>query len=112
MSQVNGDQVNMSLFHKNVLTSLRNLWKNQLLTDIIVQAGSISIKAHRCVLAASSEYFKASLTSSFKESEIGSVIVLQNIDPACLDSVLNYIYFGEINLHESTILSILDAGKI
>lgn len=93
------------------MSELRKLFEDGILTDIIVRSGNTDFKAHRCVLAASSEYFKASLTSSMKESEKDGVIILKNIDEEYLGSILKYIYSGKIIVQGANVIPLLDAAN-
>lgn len=55
----------------------------------------------RMLLASVSLYFRSMFTSNFRESRDGE-IVLQSVAPSTLESVLNYLYTGEISLSSET----------
>jgi hypothetical protein len=96
----------MNLFHE-----LRNLQQFGLLTDVTLRSGSCEVKAHRCVLAASSDYFKACLTSSMKESESNCVIELPLLDSGdSLYLITDFIYGKNVQLTAENIVPLLDSA--
>uniref|UniRef100_A0A8C3SW46 BTB domain-containing protein n=1 Tax=Chelydra serpentina TaxID=8475 RepID=A0A8C3SW46_CHESE len=56
---------------------------------------------HRLLMAAVSPYFQGIFTSSFKESQDGEV-VLQDMASSIVQTILNYLYMGEISLTEES----------
>lgn len=100
-----GINSSVNLFHE-----LRNLRQFGVLTDITLKSGDCEVKAHRCVLAASSDYFRACLTSSMKESELNCVIELPLIDGDSLYRITDFIYGEDVLINEENIISILDSA--
>lgn len=94
----------------NLFTELRNLRQFGVLTDITLRSGDSEVRAHRCVLAASSDYFRACLTSSMKESESNCVIDLPLMDGDSLYRITDFIYGEDIEIHADNIVSILDSA--
>lgn len=73
-------------------------------SDITIEANGVEFKAHKALLIARSEYFRAMLTHDTIEANTGQVKV-SDIDPQVMRAVLRFIYSGniEINSLEETI---------
>ena len=85
--------------------------KNDRFCDITIIIADHKYRAHRIVLTAASPYFEAMFLSGMSESQQDSV-VLQNIDPAAFQAILNMIYDGQIIISVSMVQSILVASSI
>lgn len=55
--------------------------------------GGVLVHAHRCILSARSQYFRAMLKNGMKESS-ASVITIQDIDEEAFRCVLQFLYTG------------------
>lgn len=69
-------------------------------SDITVEASGLRIRAHKNILAARSEYFRAMLTHNTIEANSGHVKI-NDIKAQIMRAVLRFIYSGKINF-EST----------
>ncbi|XP_067422767.1 kelch-like protein 12 [Emydura macquarii macquarii] len=76
---------------------LKQLYQHQLLCDATLVCEGRRFSCHRVLLAAVSPYFKDVFTSSWKESQ-GGEVVLQDMSPSLLQSILKYIYTEELSL--------------
>ncbi|CAM4652326.1 unnamed protein product [Lepidochelys olivacea] len=76
---------------------LKQLYQDHLLCDATTVAEGKKFPCHRLLVAAVSPYFKGIFTSSFKESQDGEV-VLQDMASSIVQTILNYLYMGEISL--------------
>ncbi|XP_077410822.1 zinc finger and BTB domain-containing protein 14 [Vanacampus margaritifer] len=97
--------------HKNVFLKLLN---EQRLEgehcDIAVVVEDVKFRAHRCVLAACSNYFK----KLFKKHEVdnSSVIEIDFIRSDIFEEVLNYIYTAKISIKKRDINLMMSSGQI
>eukprot|EP01041_Mallomonas_annulata_P008338 gene8339-17169_t len=108
------NNINISVerdFSESLVKELGKLQSSGYLTDVTIKCGNSEVRAHRCVLAASSEYFRASFTNSMKESELGTIVELKQVDEGCLDAIIKYIYNGSISLSDTNVLSMLDSAN-
>ncbi|XP_074874066.1 kelch-like protein 6 [Carettochelys insculpta] len=80
---------------------IKQLYQHQLLCDAILVCEGRRFSCHRVLLAAASPYFKDVFVSSCKESQKGEV-VLQDMAPSTLQSILNYVYTEELPLTPAT----------
>ncbi|XP_061457579.1 kelch-like protein 6 [Rhineura floridana] len=76
---------------------LNQLHQEQLLCDATIVAKGERFPCHRMLLAAINPYFRAMFSSSFRESQDGEVL-LQDMDPSIVQTVVNYYYTEEIAL--------------
>lgn len=65
----------------------------------------------RCVLAASSPYFKASFSSQFQEA-ISARVTMRNMSPWIMRRILDYIYTGQIEITIDTAQDYLRIGHM
>jgi len=71
----------------------------------------VEIRAHKCILTARAEYFKATFrkASSFVESSTSTIRVDPNFEPHTVRRMLEFIYTNRItNLSQATVDEILD----
>ncbi|CAM2104340.1 unnamed protein product [Caretta caretta] len=80
---------------------LKQLYQHQLLCDAMLVCEGRRFSCHRVLLAAVSPYFKDVFTSFGKESQ-GGEVVLQDMAPFILQSILQYIYTEELSLSLET----------
>ena len=82
--------------------------KEGILTDVTLKVDGQEFKAHKSVLAASSEYFKVMFTSNFREQN-ASVIKLDDtpVDGDTLEVILDLIYSGKLCLSTENVLGLV-----
>ncbi|XP_006001526.1 zinc finger and BTB domain-containing protein 21 [Latimeria chalumnae] len=78
------------------------------LCDVLLIVGDKKFRAHKNVLAASSEYFQTLFTS--KENETQSVFQLDFCEPDAFDNVLNYIYSSSLFVEKSSLAAVQELG--
>nr|XP_039256632.1 uncharacterized protein LOC120333298 isoform X1 [Styela clava] len=94
-----------------LMTSLDSLREQNILRDFDVKVGDKSFCAHRCVLAASSGYFKAMFTSKMKESRDG-FIDMKDVDQNGISQCIEFMYKGVGNLKMEYVQQILQASNL
>ncbi|XP_053165233.1 zinc finger and BTB domain-containing protein 21 [Hemicordylus capensis] len=78
------------------------------LCDVVLIVGDQKFRAHKNVLAASSDYFQALFTK--KENESQSVFQLDFCEPDTFDNVLNYIYSSSLFVEKSSLAAVQEVG--
>ena len=68
-----------------------------------------SVKAHRIVLSASSDYFKTILTGI--DETFHPLICLNGVNSTDLNSILDYIYFGSVQISQENLDTFLDVAQ-
>ncbi|CAM4671414.1 unnamed protein product [Caretta caretta] len=89
---------------------LKQLYQHQLLCDAMLVCEGRRFSCHRVLLAAVSPYFKDVFTSFGKESQ-GGEVVLQDMAPFILQSILQYIYTEELSLSLETAPEVFAAAS-
>ncbi|CAD7091014.1 unnamed protein product [Hermetia illucens] len=100
-----------SLAHsKAILSGLNELRQEEKLVDITLVAQGESFKAHRAVLAACSEYFRAMFTEPMKEAN-QSEIHLNGVTAQGLELFIIYAYTCKLELNRENVQDILSAAS-
>ena len=88
-------------FHSNVTKSFQNLRKEEDFFDVtLVGDDGKHATAHKLVLASSSEYFKNVFNNSKKYFQSHALICLEGLLQDDLNNILDYIYQGEVQIHQ------------
>nr|XP_039274732.1 uncharacterized protein LOC120348630 isoform X1 [Styela clava] len=94
-----------------LMTSLNSLREQNFLCDFDVKVGNKSFRAHRCVLAASSGYFKAMFSSKMKECHNG-FIDMKDVDQNGISQCIEFMYKGGASLKMKYVQHILQASNL
>ncbi|XP_004429680.1 PREDICTED: zinc finger and BTB domain-containing protein 21 [Ceratotherium simum simum] len=78
------------------------------LCDVLLIVGDQKFRAHKNVLAASSEYFQSLFTN--RENESQTVFQLDFCEPDAFDNVLNYIYSSSLFVEKSSLAAVQELG--
>nr|XP_023695278.1 kelch-like protein 33 [Paramormyrops kingsleyae] len=82
---------------KESLQCIRQLWMEKLGCDVELEAEGQSFHAHRVILAASSDYFRAMFTSGMRESH-QPIITLLSLGSVELETLIDCSYSGTLPL--------------
>ena len=74
--------------------------------DVTLQVGNVSIGANRMVLACCSTYFETMFKSKMKE-RYESTIPITGVDGNIADTLVNYMYNGQITIDNGSVMDIL-----
>ncbi|KAI4461309.1 kelch protein [Holotrichia oblita] len=94
-----------------VLGNLNQLRQNSRFCDVEIVAGDKIIKAHKAVLAASSNYFQAMFTGGLCEKDQNSV-ELHAISSHILEILINFIYSGEVCINQNNVQELIVAADM
>lgn len=97
-----GEEGRISTFER-----LYGLLKDQACCDVTLKVGTISFKAHKCVLAAASMPLRAMFDSGFKEGN-ESVIVLHDVDERSFEQFLEFVYDRSVEVNRYNLEKLLD----
>nr|XP_015211853.1 PREDICTED: zinc finger and BTB domain-containing protein 24 isoform X1 [Lepisosteus oculatus]XP_015211861.1 PREDICTED: zinc finger and BTB domain-containing protein 24 isoform X1 [Lepisosteus oculatus] len=87
-------------YKETILNRFEELRKKDLLCDITLIVEDVQFKAHKALLAASSEYFSHMFTA---EGQVGqSVYMLDGMAAGSFRAVLEFIYTGHVSVEENT----------
>ncbi|XP_055586892.1 kelch-like protein 25 [Uranotaenia lowii] len=93
-----------------LLKGLNELRLKAVLVDVTLRTDGKLFQAHRAVLSACSEYFRAMFSDHTRESRL-SEINLQNITPLGMELLLDYIYTAKLPLNLANIQEVLAAAS-
>ncbi|XP_062864855.1 kelch-like protein 33 isoform X2 [Trichomycterus rosablanca] len=91
------------------LDVIKTLWERRVGCDVIMEADSgEQIPAHRIVLAAGGDYFRALLCGGLRESN-EEVVRLRGVASPVLRSLLEFIYTGQLRLNWRNVWELTEA---
>nr|XP_040056177.1 zinc finger and BTB domain-containing protein 24 [Gasterosteus aculeatus aculeatus]XP_040056178.1 zinc finger and BTB domain-containing protein 24 [Gasterosteus aculeatus aculeatus] len=97
--------------HKqSILSKLDRLRKRDLLCDVTLVVEDVQHKAHRALLAASSEYFSLLFTAEDQNGR--STYQLDGMTAAMFAAVLDFIYTAQVSVEESAAQQLLAAARL
>ncbi|XP_072313081.1 zinc finger and BTB domain-containing protein 24 [Eucyclogobius newberryi] len=93
----------------NVMRKCRQLWIGGLLCDVDIEVERRRFKAHRTLLAASSDYFYVLFTSP--ASAAHATLRMDDVPADSFASVISFIYSGQISVDEKDLEQLSAAAK-
>ena len=95
--------------HKqSILSKFDKLRKKDLLCDITLVVEDVHFKAHRALLAASSDYFSLMFTAD----QAKPIYQLDGIAAKMFAAVLEFIYSAQVSVEPSTMEQLLDVARL
>ena len=99
------------IYHQTLLQDgLCDLLENMKFVDCILKVKDKELPCHRLVLAACSPFFKVMFQLDSEECKRREV-VLEDVEPSVMATVLRYIYTSDINLTENNVQEIFMAAN-
>ena len=108
---MSSDYVAQVEYHYETLLHLETQRQNGEFCDIVLKVDDKAFSAHKSVLAASSDYFKAMFTIEMEEKS-KDTISIQSVTPTAMEQVLNCIYTGKAVITEANLGEILHASSM
>ncbi|XP_077154639.1 kelch repeat and BTB domain-containing protein 3 [Ranitomeya variabilis] len=87
---------------QQILTVLQSFREQNIFFDFNITMKDESIPCHRCVLAASSDFFRAMFEVNMKERDGGNVMI-SNLSPKAIKAFLDYAYTGKAEITEGNV---------
>ncbi|XP_053313858.1 kelch repeat and BTB domain-containing protein 3 [Spea bombifrons] len=87
---------------QQIVNVLQNFREQQIFFDFIINVKDELMPCHRCVLAASSDFFRAMFEVNMKERDGGSVNI-SNLSPSAVKAFLDYAYTGKAEITEGNV---------
>ena len=105
---VQGYNLNYNNFSENICLSYKAVREQEHFTDVLLACDDGEISAHKIVLFTGSEFFQKMLP---RLKHPNPLIYLKGLKVRDLESILNFVYFGEISLLEQDLKGVLNAAK-
>ncbi|XP_037294514.1 broad-complex core protein isoforms 1/2/3/4/5 isoform X3 [Manduca sexta] len=96
-------------YQRSITSAFENLRDDEDFVDVTLACDGKSLKAHRVVLSACSPYFRELLKSTPCKHP---VIVLQDVAFTDLHALVEFIYHGEVNVHQHSLSSFLKTAEV
>lgn len=97
--------------HKqSILSKLDQLRKRDVLCDVTLLVEDVPFKAHRALLAASSEYFSLMLTAGDRAAQ--PTYRLPGVAAKTFAAVLEFIYSAQVSVEEAATQQLLEAARL
>ncbi|CAH2988528.1 unnamed protein product [Chilo suppressalis] len=95
-------------YQNNILTNVKELFKDEGLSDVTLVSEGQSFKAHKVILSANSAVFR----NIFQQNpHRDPIIVLHDINTASLRTLLTFMYNGEVNVTEEFLPVLLKTAE-
>ena len=97
---------------ESVLQSLNDLRKREIFCDVSIKVGERIFPAHKCVLAAVSNYFRAMFTSSLCVESRQDEVKINGISPSIMELLFDYAYTAEVRITSNNVQHLLAAANL
>ncbi|KAL0848933.1 hypothetical protein ABMA28_013328 [Loxostege sticticalis] len=95
-------------YQNNILFNVKELYKDEVLSDVTLVSDGQSFKAHKVILSANSSVFRSIFQQNPHKDPI---IVLHDINTASLKTLLTFMYNGEVNVTEEFLPVLLKTAE-
>ncbi|XP_049864963.1 zinc finger protein 131-like [Pectinophora gossypiella] len=95
-------------YQSNILSNVKELFKDEGLSDVTLVSEGLSFKAHKVILSANSSVFRTIFQQNPHKDPI---IVLHDINTASLRTLLTFMYNGEVNVTEEFLPVLLKTAE-
>ena len=107
--EVSGYNLSWSTFNSHLAELRRELYEEKYFSDLTLVSDDLTtVQAHRSVLSAASPLLKKLLLMS---PSVQTQLYLKGISHHQLESLLKFIYYGEVQVPSSDITQFLQAGR-
>lgn len=98
----------LRLFQSTLLQDgLKELLNENKLVDCVLKVGDRGIPCHRLILAACSPYFRELYFSEDGTEVDKKEVVLEDLDPAVMEAIVNYMYSAEIDINDDNVQDVM-----
>lgn len=104
----------LKLYQSTLLQDgLKDLLKENKFIDCILKVGDRSLPCHKLIMSACSSYFREFYFSEDgkEKSSPSKEVVLENLDPAIMDMIVNYLYSAEIDITDDNVQDVLEVAN-
>ena len=95
-------------FESNISDAFRDLKEDKDFSDVTLACSDQQVEAHKVILAASSNFFKKVLKNIQHNHPL---IYMKGVKFRDLEAVLNFVYYGEVNVAKTDLNNFLTLGE-
>ena len=95
-------------FESNISTAFQELREDKDFFDVTLACGDEQIQAHKVILSACSQFFRNILRRNLHQHPL---LYMKGVKFADLQSVLNFMYHGEVNVAQEELNSFLAVAE-
>uniref|UniRef100_H2YZ27 BTB domain-containing protein n=1 Tax=Ciona savignyi TaxID=51511 RepID=H2YZ27_CIOSA len=95
-----------------LLDNVNSLREERILCDVTFNAEGGEVSAHRSILAAFSEYYRAMFTSKCKEGCTDDGVKVVGITALILNLIISFIYTAKITINSETVYQLYEAANM
>ena len=97
-----------NVFEANIKSAFLDIKEEKDFSDVTIACEDQQVEAHRVILAANSNFFSRILK---KNKHSHPLIYLKGIKFSVLEDLINFIYLGEVNVHQDNLKEFLNASE-
>ena len=90
---------------------MEDMRRTNKLCDVVIKVGSLSLNAHRVILASSSPYFDAMFSGKNVESQ-GGVVNIKEFNPDAIQNLVDFFYTSSLTINSSNVQELLPAAGL
>ena len=109
MSTSKGRTFTAPSYKDKLLLYAAEMRRENLLCDITIIAENEVFRAHKIILASSSQFFRALLSNNMQET-FSREVQLPGINSSVMEALLNFIYTGNVDVTKSNVRHLLEAA--
>ena len=98
-------------FETNLSSAFRDLRTDRDLFDVTLSCGEENLQAHKLVLSACSDMFRAMFRRSPSASSGHTILYLRGVQSADMQAVLDFMYHGEVSVAQEELNSFLAVAE-
>lgn len=90
---------------------LEDMRRTNKLCDVVIEVGSLTLNAHRVILAACSSYFNAMFSGDNLETRRG-VVSIKEFSPDAIQGLVDFCYTSSLTINSSNVQELLPAANL
>jgi len=99
-------------FERNISSAFRDIRDEKEFFDVVIACEDEQLQAHKVILSACSPFFRSVLRRNQPANQQGSLVLyLKGVTYRDMESVLNFMYHGEVNVAQDDLNSFLAVAE-
>ena len=99
-------------FERNISSAFKDIRDEKEFFDVTIACEDEQLQAHKVILSACSPFFRSVLRRNQPSSQQGSLVLyLKGVTYRDMESVLNFMYHGEVNVAQDDLNSFLAVAE-